>query len=87
MMAQVPRGEQKNHNEIGFKLYRKFGTDETITYGEIKDAEGTPAPGGEIEGPPPVMIPPPASTPPPATTPRPPADPAATSNPSQPPPR
>jgi hypothetical protein len=84
MSAHVPRGEQKNHNEIGFKLYRKFGADETITYGEIKDAEGTPLPGGEIEGPPPVMLPPPATTPPPATGPRPPADPA-TATPSQPP--
>jgi hypothetical protein len=86
MSAQVSRGEQKDHNEIAFKLYRKFGADSTISFGDLKDAEGTPTPGGEIEGPPPVMIPP-ASTPPPATTPRPPADPAATSNPSQPPPR
>src|SRR5580658_1637233 len=86
MMAQVPRGEQKNHNEIGFKLYRKFGADSTISFGDLKDAEGTPLPGGEIEGPPPVMMPPPATTPPPATSPRPPADPA-TATPSQPPPR
>jgi hypothetical protein len=87
MMARTEHGEQKTHNEIGFKLYRKFGTDSTFTPGEIIDAEGTPSPGGEVEGPPPVMLPPPAATPAPATTPRPPADPTATANPAQPQPR
>jgi hypothetical protein len=81
MMARTERGEQKTHNEIGFKLYRKFGTDSTFTPGEIIDAEGTPSPGGEIEGPPPVMLPPPAATP------RPPANPSSTANPAQPQPR
>jgi hypothetical protein len=78
MMAQTEHGEQKTHNEIGFKLYRKFGADSTISFGDLKDAEGTPSPGGEPEGPPPA-----APLPPPATSPRPPTDPPP-ANPGQP---
>jgi hypothetical protein len=83
MMAQVPRGEQKNHNEIGFKLYRKFGADSTISFGDLKDAEGAPSPGGEPEGPPPTSNPP-AIPPPPPAKPASPADPPSTASPQPP---
>jgi hypothetical protein len=88
MTALTPQGEQKNHNEIGFKLYRKFGVDSTITFGDLKDAEGATSPGGETEGPPPTTGPPPAANPkPPPSNPPPPADPTPTTNPPPPPPR
>ena len=54
MMAQVPQGEQKTHNEIAFKLYRKFGTESKITYSteELKkemDNGAEPAGKGDVQ--------------------------------------
>lgn len=81
MMAQVPQGEQKTHNEIAFKLYRKFGVNSSITYSadDLKsenDKAAEPAGKGDVQ----VYAPDgtPLAPPPPPTKP---------TSPPQPPPR